>query len=79
MFDPDDFLDAARTEEDDRLRVLARAASESRDWHVIAGNHMLAEFFNAVMCACCAVRDERARLNRLDFDPGVTSFPDPDV
>ena len=82
MFD-DEFVDqlteAARVGSDDALRVMAGLAGEARDFHVVLGNDVVAEGLNAIMCACLAVLDERARLARLDFDPGVTSFPDPDM
>jgi hypothetical protein len=82
-FDSPEFLEdltaAARAGSDDELRVLGGLAAQTRDWHVFMGNHMIAEGFQAVALACAQVRDERARLARLDFDPGVTSFPDPDV
>ena len=83
MFDSEELLDqlteAARTGSDDALRVTAGLAGEARDWHALIGNHALAEGFQAIALACAQERAERARMARLDFDAGVTSFPDPDV
>jgi hypothetical protein len=80
MFDVADFIDAARCESDDRLRVTGAVACSMRDAAVARGDHIIAEFFNTVMDACVTARAERKAMG-VEIDTaiaeslGVTVWP----